>query len=617
MSFFCDTGSNGVRIFLGGRMKQLLLISILALLVCFGKESAWAGNNSAVNNSYNYAVMNINNWEYWQRSDGLSARTPGDEDGGIFPFHTAPVLYWDGIVWGGKVLDPDPQKPQIRAGGQYFRIGTQPGWIEKSGSAQSAPQAVDPQNKRIRIYRFRRDFASATDAQLLRDAADYFRIEENDVTATQIDSLRNRYWQDARDWPADLGAPYYDRNRNGRWDADYDEPGIAGADQLIWYVVNDLDGNKTERLLGSPPIGLEIQVTLWAYKEEGGALANTIFKRYRIINKSGFAIDSMFIGQWAETDLGDYSDDFVGCDSALNIGFTYNGKEHDNAFDVFSMSPPAVAYQLLQGPETGDGQSLPMTSFWFHASGGAIPDPELGVYEGTVSMYGRLNGYAYVYGPDYASAQKYMFFHGAGTEKGQPTFFPLNGDPISGKGDIDGADQNLSAGNRYFFVNSGPFTMQPGETQDIIVALTGGWTDTYGSNLGGVVDLQKKAPVLQQTCQSLLDTPVPQGPAPYFQKKDRLPDANQFVLGQNFPNPFNNSTQIRFQVFQTMPLTLTIYNALGQNVRVLYNGMISKGDHTLVWNGKNGEGEILPSGLYFVRLLNGARIQWRKMIYLK
>jgi len=195
--------------------------------------------------------------------------------------------------------------------------------------------------------------------------------------------LRNRYWQDAKEWPADLGAPYYDRNNNGVWDADYDEPGIAGADQLIWYVVNDLDAYKTERLLGSPPIGLEIQVTLWAYKEEGGALANTVFKRYRIINKSAFPIDSMFISQWAETDLGDYSDDFVGCDSALNLGFTYNGKEHDKAFDVFSMSPPAVAYQLLQGPETGGGERLPMTSFWFHASGGSIPDPVLGAYEGT------------------------------------------------------------------------------------------------------------------------------------------------------------------------------------------------------------------------------------------
>jgi len=108
--------------------------------------------------------MNINNWEYWQKADGLSAQTPAAKDEGIFPFHTAPVLYWDGILWGGKVLDPDPQKPQIRVGGQYFYSGTQPGWIETAGSAQSAPQAVDPQNSRIRIYRFRRDFASATDA---------------------------------------------------------------------------------------------------------------------------------------------------------------------------------------------------------------------------------------------------------------------------------------------------------------------------------------------------------------------------------------------------------------------------------------------------------------------
>ncbi len=588
------------------------------LLMCFflGTLLAESGNKTE-KQPYSPAAVNINNWLYWEGIDGFSAKISGCKNKGMFPYNTAGVIYQDGLVWGGKVLDPDPQKPQLRVGGQYYGIATQPGWIVQAGAPQTAPLAVDPQNTRVRVYRFRRDFASAPDMQLARDAANYFQKEEKDVTAADIDSLRNRYWQDAKEWPADLGAPYYDRNNNGVWDADYDEPGIAGADQLIWYVVNDLDAAKTKALYGSPPMGLEIQVTLWAYKQEKGALANTVFKRYRFVNKSGFVVDSMFIGQWTESDIGDYTDDFTGCDPALNMGYTYNAYPHDTDFDVFSMSPPAVAYLLLQGPETASGDRLSMTSFWFHASGSCFPEPVMDDYKGTVSMYGRLNGYAVVYGTDYSTASRTMFTHAAGAQSGQKTLFPLNGDPVAGSGDIDGAGYNFAAGNRYFFINSGPFSMEPGQVQDAVFAIVGGLADHYGNNLEGVADLQQKAPLLQQTYASLLNTPAPQGAAPYFRLVDPLPDANQFVLGQNFPNPFNNTTHIRFQVFESMVLELAVYNALGQEIRVLYDGSIAKGDHTLTWNGVNEDGTAMPSGLYFIRLKNGARVQWRKMIYLK
>jgi hypothetical protein len=105
--------------------------------------------------------------------------------------------------------------------------------------------------------------------------------------------------------------------------------------------------------------------------------------------------------------------------------------------------------------------------------------------------------------------------------------------------------------------------------------------------------------------------------APGSAPTDSLPDASFFILGQNFPNPFNSQTTIRFQVFETMEMNLTIWNTLGQKVNTLFHGQMIKGDHTIIWDGKNQQGMILPSGLYFVRLQNGARVQWRKLIYLK
>ena len=61
---------------------------------------------------------------------------------------------------------------------------------------------------------------------------------------------------------------------------------------------------------GSTPIGLEMQRTIWAYNTNG-VMANTIFVSTKIINKSGKRLDSMYIAQWADPDLGNAVDDFA------------------------------------------------------------------------------------------------------------------------------------------------------------------------------------------------------------------------------------------------------------------------------------------------------------------
>jgi hypothetical protein len=209
-------------------------------------------------------------------------------------------------------------------------------------------------------------------------------------------------------WPGELGAPYYDLNHNGQWDAGIDEPGIANADQVIWFVVNDLDAQKTSALYGSVPIGLEIQITIWDYNETG-QVGDMSFLRRRFTNKSGVHLDSTFIGLWSDTDLGRYSDDFAGCDTLHDLIYTYNGFSSDVDFAEFNIPPPAFGYTLLQGPvvpvigetaffdmhKIADYGNLDMTSTWIHASGGAIPDPDLhlmAIYGGLVQVRIRGNG---------------------------------------------------------------------------------------------------------------------------------------------------------------------------------------------------------------------------------
>jgi hypothetical protein len=75
-----------------------------------------------------------------------------------------------------------------------------------------------------------------------------------------------------------------------------------------------------------------------------------------------------------------------------------------------------------------------------------------------------------------------------------------------------------------------------------------------------------------------------------------------YTLEQNYPNPFNPSTQITFSLPVLSNVTLTVYNLLGQEVAVLINSVTPPGSHAVEWNGKDGTGRSIASGVYFYRL---------------
>jgi len=75
----------------------------------------------------------------------------------------------------------------------------------------------------------------------------------------------------------------------------------------------------------------------------------------------------------------------------------------------------------------------------------------------------------------------------------------------------------------------------------------------------------------------------------------------EFKLG-NYPNPFNPNTTISFNLKSASQVSLDVYNIQGQRIRSLVNGWIPAGDHTRAWDGKDGSGKVMPSGVYFLRL---------------
>ena len=88
-------------------------------------------------------------------------------------------------------------------------------------------------------------------------------------------------------------------------------------------------------------------------------------------------------------------------------------------------------------------------------------------------------------------------------------------------------------------------------------------------------------------------------------------------LGQNRPNPFNSSTMIRFNLPHASLVRLSIYNLAGQVVSELIDGSREAGSYALTWDGRDGTGRSLASGVYLYRLEAADRVEVRKLLFVQ
>jgi len=88
-------------------------------------------------------------------------------------------------------------------------------------------------------------------------------------------------------------------------------------------------------------------------------------------------------------------------------------------------------------------------------------------------------------------------------------------------------------------------------------------------------------------------------------------------LFQNFPNPFNPTTAIRYSVAEKTTVEIEIYDLRGRIIRTLIRGEVEPGLYEAVWNGRDDAGQTVPSGVYFYRLKVGSYDSVMKMLMLK
>ena len=97
-------------------------------------------------------------------------------------------------------------------------------------------------------------------------------------------------------------------------------------------------------------------------------------------------------------------------------------------------------------------------------------------------------------------------------------------------------------------------------------------------------------------------------------KSNNIPE--NYELAQNFPNPFNPSTTIKYQIKQGGHVTLNVYNLLGNLVATIVDENESAGTYYVTFN-SNSEKNPLPSGVYFYRLQVGDFVATKKMVIMK
>ena len=98
---------------------------------------------------------------------------------------------------------------------------------------------------------------------------------------------------------------------------------------------------------------------------------------------------------------------------------------------------------------------------------------------------------------------------------------------------------------------------------------------------------------------------------------DDIEIPTKYSLNQNFPNPFNPTTQISFDLPKQSQVTISIFNSAGQLVRRLVNSDYEAGSHNIVWNSRDDLGKPVANGLYLYTIRASGFVRTKKMVMLK
>ena len=333
-------------------------------------------------------------------------------------------------------------------------------------------------------------------------------------------------------------APYFDANDDGEYNPEegdypgYDVDGTADClnddliygDQTLWWVFNDKGNIHSET--GADPIGLEIRAQAFAFATNDD-INNMTFYNYTIINKATIQLNDAYFGQWVDPDLGNFEDDYIGCDVARGLGYCYNGVANDDGANGYGLNPPAIGVDFFQGPlaDPNDGvdndrdsiideageQAIMSRFVYYNNDFSVIGNPENGQHIYNYLTGRWKDGLDITYGND-----------GRGGSTTANFMFPGDSDPYGWgtDGEITSDDWDDAQGwteetagsdpaDRRFLQSAGPFTLEPGAVNRITTGVV--WARATSGGPFASVELVRladdKAQALFDNCFKVLNGP--------------------------------------------------------------------------------------------------------------
>lgn len=395
-------------------------------------------------------------------------------------------------------------------------------------------------------------------------------------------------------------APFVDYDNDGLYDPSLgDYPKIKG-DQAIFFVYNDKGGTHTET--GGQAIGLEIQGMIYAYScPKDSALYNTIFTNYKIINKSIYRLDSAFIGNWTDIDIGGAGTGYVGSDVTRGA---YYGYDATSSNAIYGANPPAQAVVFLRGPwadPNGIDDASISTASGINYGDGIVDNERLGMgkfmyYNNDFTVQGNptLAVQYYQYLNDIWKDGTPLTYAGDGHLGSIPCdyAFPGNSDPLGYGTSMVPASPWTATGTAYGDKRGvgsfGPFTFQPGAIQEVDFAYVFGRA-TSGGNLASVAVMQDRIDSVRTKFNNGITGCGCNGSVTGI---NNLSKNDLFTF---YPNPATNNITLNFKT-SAKNYSVKIYDATG---RLVKNNEHVNSSATTV------NIEDLNSGIYLLNVYDG------------
>lgn len=434
-------------------------------------------------------------------------------------------VWWDGDNGRYIVPKPPPGVPEVSSifAGAVWLGGRDPGgglkvaaqdYGRSSGAFDYYPGPLTPRGtvERDTCERWDRFFTVKGDDILLLIeryeealAADALPLDPENVPRSILGwpSVGNPYFFEVNGFelpdPSEGGglAGFWDEDLDGLYDptnGDYPIIEVRGCNQLpqfpeemTFWIYND--AGNTHRQSGTPlQIQMEIQVQAFAF-ESSDDLNNMTFQRYKLINRAQEDILDTYFAMWVDPDLGCYTDDYIGSDTTRSLAYVYNEDELDGAngctcdagVETYCDEIPILGVDYFRGPRAPlfdiDGnqigeQELGMSSFIYFNNAGVGGPPPATTDPSTAEEY-----YNYLQGRwrDGSLLQSTGDGYDEGGSPSTRYAFPTAPN-TSGWNMVT---EDLPNGDRRTIQASGPFTLQPGAVNELIIGVVWVPNQTY------------------------------------------------------------------------------------------------------------------------------------------